>query len=101
MRRPIPIRTSGSLIFMIKLFRRFWRVRLGSAENRNAKTLPKLLALRIGPLVIALKDGDHELSRAIDNLHERAIDGFHSEPSLLSKGRHELAEIIGPVGSQN
>jgi hypothetical protein len=70
---------------MIKLFRRFWRVRLGSAENRNAKTLPKLLALRIGPLVIALKDGDHELSRAIDNLHEGQSMAFIRNPRCYPK----------------
>jgi hypothetical protein len=40
--------------------------------------LPQLLAFCLGPTVIALENGNHELRDAVDDLRERSIDRFHS-----------------------
>lgn len=41
------------------------------------QVLPELLALRLGPTVVALEDRDHELGRAIDDLGKRPVYCLH------------------------
>jgi hypothetical protein len=37
---------------------------------------PELFALRLGPAVIPLENGDHELGRAVDDFRERSVNRF-------------------------
>ena len=44
------------------------------------QVLPELLALRLGPTVVTLKDRDHELRRTIDDFGKRTVNSFHAQP---------------------
>ena len=39
--------------------------------------IPEMLTLSLSPTVIALKNGNDELHRPVDNFCERSVDGIH------------------------
>jgi len=46
----------------------------------------ELFALGLAPAVIPLKDGDHELGRAVDDFRGGAVNGFHGRLAADGSG---------------
>src|SRR5438445_9748405 len=59
--------------------------------------LPELFAFVFGPVVVALKDGDDELRRSIDDLREWTVDRFHAVVSTGWTCERTKAGIARPV----